>query len=82
MTFEEKKGKGKLTAEEIKKVEANNDTRIVFCDDIIFICVHLSSKAEKNKKELDELKEVIKILRSRFPGSELIIGGDTNVFVK
>ena len=49
---------------------------------IFFVCVHLSSKAEKNKKELEELNEGIRILMEAFPNHEFIIGGDTNVFVK
>ena len=81
-SFEEVKKNSNLSPENIKKVEANPETRIVMSGNVFFVCVHLSSKAEKNKKELEELKEGIRILMEAFPNHEFIIGGDTNTFVK
>ena len=49
---------------------------------VFFNVQHMNAKAEKNKKELEELKEGIRILMEAFPNHEFVIGGDTNVFVK
>ena len=44
----------------------------------VIFSIHLSSKAEKNPQQMQELKELIKILQEKIPDRKVIFVGDLN----
>lgn len=55
---------------------------ILICDKFILINIHLSSKEEKNKGQVVELKKSLEKLRTEFPQYHFIVAGDVNSFIK
>ena len=78
----------KNTEEELKKMSpemaAHFDkipkTSFMFLGNFIFLGVHLSSKAEKNAKEVDIMLEILPQLLIIYPGSHIVCGGDVNSY--
>lgn len=51
-------------------------------DNFIFACVHLSSNAEKNKVQIENLKNDLLRLKEYLPKYQIIVGGDLNSFLQ
>ena len=48
----------------------------------VLINAHLSSKAERNKEQIEELKAGILELKEKVPDHEIIVAGDLNSYLK
>lgn len=51
-------------------------------DHYILLGVHLSSKAEKNKPQIEQIEKGLLYLKSKFPSYSIILGGDLNSYLK
>lgn len=51
-------------------------------DNFIFACVHLSSSADKNKVQIENLKSDLLRLKEYLPKYQIIVGGDLNSFLQ
>ncbi len=70
-----------INEEQQKNLRWAESIAVVSADNYIFGCVHLSSKTDKNKEQVANLKEDLLKLRETLPKYELIIGGDINSFM-
>jgi endonuclease/exonuclease/phosphatase family metal-dependent hydrolase len=51
-------------------------------DNYIFINAHLSSKEEKNKGQIEDLKKGLLELKKTLPDYSIIVGGDLNSYLE
>ena len=56
-------------------------TSFMIIDKIIFINAHLNSKADKNKQQVDIMKQAVSQLKKKMKGYEIVLGGDLNSYV-
>lgn len=73
--------KSKLTEAEYNQMNWDGDTCFVVCDNYILISGHLSSKKEKNQKQVEEMKVSLNVMRQKCKDKEIVVGADTNSFV-
>lgn len=50
-------------------------------DKYILICVHLSSKEDKNKIQRTQMNAYLNKLKKMYPAYEIILGADANSFL-
>ena len=70
-----------LTAEDLKELTWSEDPCILVADSFIIINAHLSSKTEKNKKQLEFVKKHLVQLKHKYPNYHFIVGGDINSYL-
>ena len=51
-------------------------------DKIFLINAHLSSKADKNKEQVDIMKNALLELKKKVPDYDIIVAGDLNSYVE
>ncbi len=68
----------KLSQEQIKKLNWNNDTAFMFLDKLILISSHISSKSAKNIKQIEEVYKDLTMLSKTYPHHRIILGFDAN----
>ena len=56
-------------------------TSFMIIDKMIFINAHLSSKADKNKEQVDIMKSTLLQVKQKMPVYEIVVAGDLNSFV-
>jgi len=59
----------------------SEDPSIMVVDNFIIINAHLSSKTEKNRKQLEIMKKSLLNLKKKYNNYHFIIGGDINSFM-
>ena len=64
-----------------KKLDWSERSSFLIVDQIIFINAHLSSKADPNGKQIEELKEGLRELKEKMPKYEIVVAGDLNSFL-
>ncbi|CAM6005157.1 unnamed protein product [Sphagnum balticum] len=72
----------KLSKEQWDNLKWADRTAIMIIDNYILLSGHLSSKAEKNKPQIEQLKRSLLDLRNACPDYEIILGGDINSFLQ
>lgn len=70
-----------INDQEWKTLNWNGHTSVMLVDNYILICGHLASKKVENEKNVKDLKEMLPILREKFPNYDIICGCDCNTFV-
>lgn len=70
-----------LSAAQIESLDWAGRTAILCVDNLILISAHLTSKAEKNKPQIDKLKASLIKLKQELPLYDIIVGGDLNSFL-
>lgn len=70
-----------LTEKELKSLNWAERSGIALLDKYIIVNAHLSSKADKNRIQIDELKKALIELKNNHPNNHIIVGGDLNSFL-
>lgn len=70
-----------LSKEEIESLNWAGRSSMVCLDSTIVINAHLTSKAAKNKPQIEQLKASLARLRQSHPEFHVIMGGDLNSFL-
>ena len=60
----------------------SNRSAFMVIDKYIFINAHLSSKAEPNRKQIQELKDGITALKHKLPDYDIVVAGDLNSYLE
>jgi hypothetical protein len=66
----------------VAKLNWNDRSSFLIIDKYIFINAHLTSKADRNKIQIDQLKEGVMELKRKLPSYEIIVGGDINSYLE
>ncbi len=70
-----------LTKEEIDSLNWAGRSAMVCLDNTIIINAHLTSKAAKNRPQIEQMKAALVKLRASRPQYHIILGGDLNSFL-
>ena len=70
-----------FTREELKDLTWSEDPAILVVDNYVIINAHLSSKADKNKKQVEVMKQSLLGLKKKYCNYHFIVGGDINSFM-
>lgn len=73
---------GKLTQEQRDNLNWSDRSAFMVVENYILIDAHLSSKEQKNKEQMEQLRQGLAALKSTLPQYEVILGGDLNSFLK
>jgi hypothetical protein len=70
-----------INSEQQKNFRWAESVAFTGADNFIFACVHLSSSADKNKGQIENLKSDLLRLKEYLPKYEIVVGGDLNSFL-
>lgn len=70
-----------LTKEQRDNLNSSETNAFLCLDNYILISSHLSSKAEKNKLQIEKLKVGLTDLKKHLPEYDIILGGDLNSYL-
>ncbi len=71
-----------LSKEQMASLEWSNEpAAVLVSDNFIMINIHLSSKEEKNKHQVDKMRRSLEELKTKLPRYNFIVAGDVNSFM-
>jgi hypothetical protein len=71
-----------LSKEQMASLEWSNEpAAVLVSDNFIMINIHLSSKEEKNKPQVDKMRRSLEELKTKLPRYNFIVAGDVNSFM-
>lgn len=70
-----------LTKEQRDNLNSSDTNAFLCVDNYILISSHLSSKADKNKLQIEKLKVGLTDLKKHLPDYDIILGGDLNSYL-
>ena len=71
----------KMGTELAKKLNWNERTSYLVIEKYIFINAHMSSKGDRNKPQLQALREGLVELKEKLPAFDIVVGGDLNAYL-
>lgn len=71
----------RLSPELRESLNWGDRTAFMLADHYLLICAHLTSKAEKNRPQIEQLKKGLIELKTVLPEYEIILGGDLNSYL-